>query len=220
MAKDDHFRRTSLECGQCKQLPFKGSRYDQCSRCKMAYYCSRECQRAHWKAHKPECDLAARQTIPFLSEEVNDRFDLFLDQYRKHLWELTYYAMHAPPPYVGLWRGGHREALLITLRDASPQARRPRFLIESYTPVVLQRLPLDIQRFWADVLNANADPSKLLSLVFLRYQKPDGKKAADIRSFDFEPGQFPGNPSDFEKYARDCHERINQHVHKAHAAQI
>ncbi|KAK6855030.1 hypothetical protein PG990_008678 [Apiospora arundinis] len=27
----------------------------RCSRCQGAYYCDTECQRAHWKAHKPAC---------------------------------------------------------------------------------------------------------------------------------------------------------------------
>ncbi|OIW22897.1 hypothetical protein CONLIGDRAFT_657872 [Coniochaeta ligniaria NRRL 30616] len=28
---------------------------EKCSRCKEAWYCNRDCQRAHWKAHKPYC---------------------------------------------------------------------------------------------------------------------------------------------------------------------
>jgi len=29
----------------------------KCARCKSAFYCSRECQRADWKSHKPNCQL-------------------------------------------------------------------------------------------------------------------------------------------------------------------
>jgi hypothetical protein len=29
-----------------------------CSRCEVVRYCSRECQRADWKAHKPVCTAA------------------------------------------------------------------------------------------------------------------------------------------------------------------
>ncbi len=31
----------------------------QCSRCNAAAYCNAECQRAHWKTHKPDCLAAA-----------------------------------------------------------------------------------------------------------------------------------------------------------------
>ena len=33
-------------------------RLKKCGRCKTAQYCSAECQRAHWKTHKHECEVA------------------------------------------------------------------------------------------------------------------------------------------------------------------
>jgi len=33
-----------------------GRRFKSCARCGDAYYCSRECQRLDWKAHKPNCN--------------------------------------------------------------------------------------------------------------------------------------------------------------------
>ena len=40
-------RGTCASCGATAAL--------HCSRCTLAKYCSKECQRAHWKAHRPEC---------------------------------------------------------------------------------------------------------------------------------------------------------------------
>ncbi len=41
-----------LQCGRegCSALGYK-----MCDRCKNAYYCSQECQRAAWRSHKPTC---------------------------------------------------------------------------------------------------------------------------------------------------------------------
>jgi hypothetical protein len=35
-----------------------------CSRCGVCPYCSRECQKAHWKEHKEVCSPSAEQTVP------------------------------------------------------------------------------------------------------------------------------------------------------------
>ena len=43
----------------CGQIGKKGTNL-QCSRCKKVAYCSVECQRAHWKAHKVHCKKPAK----------------------------------------------------------------------------------------------------------------------------------------------------------------
>ena len=40
----------SNTCGNCSSKASK-----VCSKCKIVYYCNRECQKAHWKTHKLEC---------------------------------------------------------------------------------------------------------------------------------------------------------------------
>ena len=43
-------------CGGCKQTGTK-----ICSGCKQIYYCSQQCQKDHWKAHKSECNKIRKQ---------------------------------------------------------------------------------------------------------------------------------------------------------------
>ena len=45
-------------CSNCGKHSYKMAR---CSRCKVATYCSRECQTAQWKAHKVACKKLTMQ---------------------------------------------------------------------------------------------------------------------------------------------------------------
>lgn len=40
-----------MKCAKCG----KGGKLMQCARCHKVAYCSKECQRQHWKSHKPAC---------------------------------------------------------------------------------------------------------------------------------------------------------------------
>lgn len=61
-------------CRNCNKL---GTDFSSCSRCKTTFYCSRECQKADWKAHKLSC---VRQTKEMKKEmkSGNALFHTFL----------------------------------------------------------------------------------------------------------------------------------------------
>ena len=45
-----------MKCGGCSAVRAEEAKaYSVCSGCREVHYCSRECQRKHWKTHKPEC---------------------------------------------------------------------------------------------------------------------------------------------------------------------
>ena len=39
----------------CAQCGSSGSGFPACAECRVVHYCSRECQKGHWKPHKPRC---------------------------------------------------------------------------------------------------------------------------------------------------------------------
>ena len=60
---------TVFKCFQCGK---RGHKLPKCTQCSQAYYCNADCQRQHWKKHKPVCRaavaaLARRATICALS---------------------------------------------------------------------------------------------------------------------------------------------------------
>merc|ERR1739848_318675 len=43
------------KCDFCSKDPPPGSKFSRCSSCQSVRYCSRECQKKHWKTHKVDC---------------------------------------------------------------------------------------------------------------------------------------------------------------------
>ncbi len=45
-------------CGKCFQSDQDNAKFKKCSKCKLTYYCSIDCQRRDWPLHKNECGFA------------------------------------------------------------------------------------------------------------------------------------------------------------------
>ena len=64
-----------FKCFQCGK---RGHKLPKCDQCSQAYYCNADCQRKHWKQHKPVCRaavaaLARRATRERLARAVRDK---------------------------------------------------------------------------------------------------------------------------------------------------
>lgn len=46
-------------CAACTKLEDPVQLFLACSRCNIAFYCNKSCQRSHWKIHKPVCKAAS-----------------------------------------------------------------------------------------------------------------------------------------------------------------
>jgi splicing suppressor protein 51 len=76
--------RTCVSCGKTETELSPEQTLKRCSRCRVPVYCSRACQKAHWKTHKSACTFGALQnncyfdTLP-LEDDVMDQL---IDAYR------------------------------------------------------------------------------------------------------------------------------------------
>ena len=66
---------TVFKCFQCGK---RGHKLPKCTQCSQAYYCNADCQRKHWKKHKPVCRaavaaLARRATRERLARAVREK---------------------------------------------------------------------------------------------------------------------------------------------------
>lgn len=67
---------TASSCGFCGA---EKKNLSKCSRCKSVFYCTKECQKSHWKTHKPNCKLPPE--IP----EANDKLPKFPQPVKRDL---------------------------------------------------------------------------------------------------------------------------------------
>ncbi|KAG9943228.1 hypothetical protein KCU85_g8825, partial [Aureobasidium melanogenum] len=51
----------SISCANCASVAPAGSPYQRCAGCKQAFYCSKDCQKTHWKQHKAFCRQEQQQ---------------------------------------------------------------------------------------------------------------------------------------------------------------
>jgi splicing suppressor protein 51 len=75
----------------------------RCSRCRVAIYCSRACQKAHWKTHKSACTFGALQNNRYFDilPLEDDVMDQLIDTYRMRVEDDHKYRGDDHGLYVG-----------------------------------------------------------------------------------------------------------------------
>jgi hypothetical protein len=66
-------------CVNCKQVEENESHLKLCSRCKLVYYCCKECQVSHFEQHKVQCKAIKRATdsVDYEEKSLKHPIDLF-----------------------------------------------------------------------------------------------------------------------------------------------
>lgn len=100
-------------CAQCDEALSK-TNAKQCSGCKTVYYCDRECQKKHWKAHKVHCTLVSAMYkdsevhTPLSWEELRRHYP---NKVKDRILELRVVSIHDYPLRV-IFDGKDREGCI------------------------------------------------------------------------------------------------------------
>ncbi|KZT10122.1 uncharacterized protein LAESUDRAFT_756316 [Laetiporus sulphureus 93-53] len=110
-------RKEMMECYHCAKSLRKAGKLMQCGRCKWDLYCSKQCQRNAWPAHKKACDNVAR--MDDLNAERMHSLVLFK---RRHLPTVTVLG----PSVLEIYEMPivTKTAALLLCLDSHPERRR------------------------------------------------------------------------------------------------
>lgn len=79
MSKEEYFNNTE-NSSICNNCHMGGSKLKMCGKCKSAWYCSTECQKTHWKKHKPNCisreEKPENIAINKQNKEINEQLNM------------------------------------------------------------------------------------------------------------------------------------------------
>lgn len=77
MSREEMTKKNASSCNYCL---ISADKLKMCAKCKMAWYCSAECQKKHWKQHKPNCTPREENpeniTINQQNKEMNDQLNM------------------------------------------------------------------------------------------------------------------------------------------------
>ncbi|CAK5269155.1 unnamed protein product [Mycena citricolor] len=101
-------------CGNCQNVPPKGKEFSKCAKCGGTYYCSRECQIAHWKEHKATCKHRVGMNAKFAQAK-----EAALAAGEKYFHPATlqswYRINHAAIEYAGFYALEHHKGFVQSL---------------------------------------------------------------------------------------------------------
>lgn len=73
--------RSTTSCSNCGKDPEPLKPFSRCAKCRFPSYCSKECQKVHWKAHKKVCSASIEEK-DVIVEAVGKDWTKFADDWR------------------------------------------------------------------------------------------------------------------------------------------
>jgi hypothetical protein len=157
--------------GGCGIAETKAKQHLQCSRCTEAKYCSKECQRSHWKVHKGICNLNS-------SYSKNARWELFQEKYNPMMQLATSWELD---------ESAEEMVMIFELEDLPVECKAPRLGITSFRQESIRYQQDSIQEYHTEYL-IHAPPSDGRKFALVRWttQKANGEPIMMIIHIPFD----------------------------------
>ncbi|TCD61260.1 hypothetical protein EIP91_008693 [Steccherinum ochraceum] len=170
-------------CMFCSKAELKAS-LSKCARCKFVFYCSRECQKADWKVHKPTCQayVSEQKLIDEVRKRQGPQAALQLADISRWRHSSHYANFEALIHALGLRQDPNRGRTHIVLRqvecvsDPRPVDFRDRVRVTKFSVYKLADVVGEVARIQGSLLSPRALYADLQRLVDDVLQEgPDGK---------------------------------------------
>ena len=105
-AEENQRVKTRTQCSsyECKKVESQVGAFKHCGGCRLKYYCSKKCQKKHWKnGHKEECQEKMSNTNSTTEVEENARV--------RTRTQCSFYECKKVEPYIGAFKHCGRRRL-------------------------------------------------------------------------------------------------------------
>jgi len=160
-----------IKCECCGKRESLDEEFARCSRCQTIPYCSRDCQKKHWKQHKTTCyEHSDEMTIAV--DKLVRRLDRFSNLFAPML-SMLLVAKH------GLYRMENKRAtprthaMMVHVSDLPDDAKKPRLRIDKVEPCAISDLSDSNQNMLESALVSYPTNATVLPF-FLVYDLPKG----------------------------------------------
>jgi hypothetical protein len=182
-----HEHSAHYDCHGCGVAETKEKQYLQCSKCKQSRYCSKECQRSHWKEHKDICKLVCKHRSSkkagsgsLTTQDCKERMELFNEKYTPMMQVATSWELK---------QSAEEMITIFELEDLPAECKAPRLGIKSFRQESIRSQPNSIQDYHTDCLNHRTHPSHTRTVfALLLWTHANSESTVSVLSFSFEGG--------------------------------
>jgi hypothetical protein len=164
------------KCQGCGVAETKEKKHSQCSRCKQTRYCSKECQKSHWKEHKLECNMLSFKNAALITDDSRERMELFKEKFIPMMQLATYWEL----------KQSAEDMIMIFELDALPtECKAPRLGIKSFRQESISSQPDFVQHNHAGCL-IHAPPSDITAFALVLWTQANGEPMTNLLPFAFD----------------------------------